>query len=196
MRRRFLELDPASLFSFNMSSKGLDPRPTAVHMRVWSSTHLAVLEDRVRHSAVLSISRPSKHIYTPNKLRRPQNGEGWYFQCSRDVVHSWWNARAYSSVSRRQKSQLSREQRDMLVGAIALRIHDVKRVRSFPKLLALLVDAVVGLYGSPSPAYLRLHVEGLLLFWCQNGRTSEVTRNAPKYFMPTCFRGLCCLRHR
>lgn len=105
-----------------------------------------------------------------------------------------------------RKSQLSREQCDMLVGAIALRIHDVKRARSFPTTLASIVDAVVELYVSQSPPiYLRRRVESLLFFWCQNGRAPEavdvvlgITSSTPKYFMPTFFRGLCrtLLRHR
>ncbi|KIK25510.1 hypothetical protein PISMIDRAFT_677134 [Pisolithus microcarpus 441] len=104
------------------------------------------------------------------------------------------------------KSQLTRAPRDMLVGAIALRIHGVKQVRSFPKILALLVDAIAGLYDSQSPpTHLRKRLEGLLLVCCQHGCASEavnvvcdITRNTPKYFLPTFFRGLCStlLRHR
>ncbi|KAI5990215.1 hypothetical protein EDD15DRAFT_2170598 [Pisolithus albus] len=104
------------------------------------------------------------------------------------------------------KSQLSRESRDILMGAIALHIHDVKQDRSFPKILALVVDVIAGLYDSQSPpTHLRKRLEGLLLICCQHGRASEVvsvvcdiTRNTPKYFLPTFFHGLCStlLRHR
>ncbi|KAI6165552.1 hypothetical protein EDD17DRAFT_172947 [Pisolithus thermaeus] len=104
------------------------------------------------------------------------------------------------------KSQLSQEQRDMLMGAIAFRIHDVKLVRSFPRTSALVVDAIAGLYDSQSPpTHLRKRLEGMLLICCQHGRAQEavdvvfgITRNTPKYFIPSFWHGLCrtLLRHR
>ncbi|KAI6119611.1 hypothetical protein EV401DRAFT_1861241 [Pisolithus croceorrhizus] len=104
------------------------------------------------------------------------------------------------------KSQLSQEQRDMLTGAIAFRIHDVELVRSFPKIFALVVDAIAGLYDSQSPpTHLRKRLEGLLLICCRHGHAPEavdvvfgITRNTPKYFIPSFWHGLCrtLLRHR
>ncbi|KAI5990211.1 hypothetical protein EDD15DRAFT_2370112 [Pisolithus albus] len=85
----------------------------------------------------------------------------------------------------------SQELCEVLVGAVALHIHDVKQVRSFPKILALVVDAIAGLYDSqsPPPPHLRKRLERLLLICCQHGRASEAvnmvcgtTRNSPKYF--------------
>ncbi|KAI5998583.1 Phophatidylserine decarboxylase-domain-containing protein [Pisolithus albus] len=100
----------------------------------------------------------------------------------------------------------SQEPCDVLVGAVALHIHDVKQVRSFPKIFALVVDAIAGLYDSQSPPlHLRKRLERLPLICCQHGRASAavsmvcgITRNSPKYFLPTFFRGLCAklLRHR
>ncbi|KAI5998578.1 hypothetical protein EDD15DRAFT_2161697 [Pisolithus albus] len=104
------------------------------------------------------------------------------------------------------KSQLSQESRDVLVGVVAVRIRDAKQDRSFSKILALLVDAIAGLYDFQSPpTHLRKRLEGLLLICCQHGHASQavnvvcdITRNTPKYFLPTFFRGLCStlLRHR
>ncbi|KAI6037752.1 hypothetical protein EDC04DRAFT_3091130 [Pisolithus marmoratus] len=97
------------------------------------------------------------------------------------------------------KSRLAQEQRDMLLGAIAHRIHEVKDVRPFSKILASLVDAIVGLYDSQPPSiHLRQLLQGMLLIWCHHGRASEavdvvlgITRNAPGYFTPPFFCRLC-----